>query len=73
MNKPVKLKLEAEKNYAWCTCGLSSKLPFCDGKHSDTGMHPLIFKVDETKDYWLCNCQLTKKPPFCDGSHKQIK
>jgi len=70
MKKPVKLKLEAGKNYAWCTCGLSDKLPFCDGKHSDTGMRPLIFSVDETKEYYLCACQHTQKPPFCDGSHK---
>jgi len=73
MNKPVKVKLEAGKNYAWCTCGKSKRLPFCDGNHSDTGMSPLIFKVDETKEYWLCACQHTNKPPFCDSSHKHIK
>ncbi len=63
------MELVAGKNYAWCTCGLSRRLPFCDGKHGDSGMQPLIFSVDETKIYKLCNCQLTDNQPFCDNSH----
>ena len=74
MNKEIKypatIELEAGKNYAWCTCGLSDRLPFCDGKHGKVGMQPLIFTVTETKTYKLCNCQLTANPPFCDNTHK---
>ena len=72
MKTPVKITLEADKNYAWCTCGKSRRLPFCDGNHSDTGMRPLIFSVEETKDYYLCRCQLTGTVPFCDGHHKKL-
>jgi len=65
----IKIKLEAGRNYAWYTCGQSKRLPFCDGKHSDSGMLPMIFSVDESKEYILCGCQLTSHPPFCDGTH----
>ncbi len=72
-NRPYKVKLEAGKNYAWCTCGLSSREPFCDGAHSDSGMRPFIFTVEETKEYFLCGCKLTDNPSFCDGTHKTLK
>ncbi len=72
-NRPYKIKLESVKNYAWCSCGLSKREPFCDGSHSDSGMHPLIFAVEETKEYNLCGCKLTSNPPFCDNTHKSVK
>jgi CDGSH-type Zn-finger protein len=31
--EPACVKVEAGKTYAWCTCGLSEKQPFCDGRH----------------------------------------
>ncbi|WP_394690324.1 CDGSH iron-sulfur domain-containing protein [Hoeflea sp.] len=31
---PVRVEVEADKTYFWCTCGLSSRQPFCDGSHS---------------------------------------
>ncbi len=71
-NKPYKVKLEAGKNYAWCTCGFSNREPFCDGAHSDSGMRPLIFTVGETKEYFLCGCKLTENQSFCDGKHKAV-
>ena len=70
-NSPEKVKLEIEKKYYWCTCGLSTKQPFCDGTHKAKGkFRPLIFAVSEKKEYFLCNFKKTKNPPFCDGSHK---
>ena len=30
---PYKVKVEKGKIYFWCACGLSNKLPFCDGAH----------------------------------------
>ena len=52
--KPIKTKLEKDRPYFWCTCGLSEKQPLCDGKHKSTELKPLNFTVDETKDYFLC-------------------
>ena len=33
-NAPYKVKVEKDKTYSWCSCGLSKKHPFCDGSHS---------------------------------------
>ena len=33
------------RTYAWCSCGESSKQPFCDGSHSDSSFAPIIEKV----------------------------
>ena len=27
---PYKVKVDKDKTYSWCTCGLSMKQPFCD-------------------------------------------
>ena len=32
-NNTKKIKLLPSKKYSFCTCGLSEKLPFCDGAH----------------------------------------
>lgn len=33
--KPVKIELDADETYYWCSCGKSKKQPFCDGSHKD--------------------------------------
>jgi len=70
--EPNNLQTEKDKNYAWCTCGLSDKQPLCNGAHKGTGFVPQIFKTDEAKEVWLCQCKQTKNPPYCDGSHKSL-
>ena len=67
--KPVAIELEAGRLYAYCTCGLSKKQPFCDGEHKGTGFKPFMFKTEETKTAHLCLCRKSSKGPFCDGSH----
>ncbi len=69
---PVKVSVEAGKTYSWCTCGESSKQPFCDGSHRGGPFVPLKFEASESKDVWLCNCKHTKNPGYCDGSHKAL-
>lgn len=66
----IPVALEAGKNYAWCTCGLSATQPLCDGKHKGTGMKPTVFQAEKTETKNLCACKATKNGPFCDGSHK---
>ncbi len=31
--EPMVVAVVPEKIYSWCTCGLSEKQPFCDGRH----------------------------------------
>ena len=68
---PIKVNLERDKDYYWCTCGLSKKAPFCDGSHKATNLVPLKFSVPEDKSYFICGCKKTNKKPFCDGSHSK--
>ncbi len=81
---PVCVRLEAGNTYAWCTCGLSEKQPFCDGTHkkiesalNESGEAVMPYKslkitVEEDKEVWLCRCKQTKSPPYCDGSHNKL-
>lgn len=69
---PYSVDVVEGKNYAWCSCGLSQKQPFCDGAHKDTGMTPVVWKADESKTVWLCGCKHSKKAQFCDGSHSSL-
>ena len=81
-NQPIMVKVEPGKIYAWCTCGLSDKQPFCDGKHKtlayeengETIMPFKSLKVEftEEKEVWFCQCKQTKNAPFCDGSHNML-
>ncbi len=70
--KPVKIELDADKTYYWCSCGKSKKQPFCDGSHTDTDFKPVEFSPDTTGPAWLCQCKHSKRSPFCDGSHKDL-
>ncbi len=71
--QPIQVELEAGKKYAWCTCGLSTNQPFCDGSHTPTNFKPLVFTAEESKTAYLCCCKQTKNPPYCDGSHKNVQ
>jgi CDGSH iron-sulfur domain-containing protein 3 len=74
--EPTMVTVEAGKTYAWCTCGLSEKQPFCDGGHKkieDGSFKSLKVEFTEAKEVWLCNCKQTKNPPYCDGSHNAFK
>ena len=58
--------------YAWCSCGKSSKQPYCDGSHMGSNMSPIIEKVDEAKKVAWCGCKHNQGGPFCDGSHAKL-
>ncbi len=67
---PIMFDAQKDKNYAWCTCGLSENQPFCNGAHKGTDFVPQICKETEDKKVALCTCKLTSNAPYCDGSHK---
>jgi CDGSH-type Zn-finger protein len=58
--------------YAWCSCGHSSKQPYCDGSHSGTEFRPIVERVSEDKKVAWCGCKHSSNGPFCDGSHSKL-
>ena len=63
------IDVEQGKSYFWCSCGKSSKQPFCDGSHKGTSFAPMQYKAEQSKKVFFCTCKLTKDQPLCDGSH----
>ena len=39
-DSPIGINVLEGKSYFWCTCGNSSKQPFCDGSHKGTEFMP---------------------------------
>lgn len=77
--KPSAVKVEAGKKYFWCSCGLSEKAPFCDGKHKEhrdengaIKMRPTMFEAKKDETLYFCNCKHSKSGMFCDGTHSKI-
>ena len=46
---PMPIEVEEGKTYFWCACGKSTKQPFCDGSHKDTGIVPVKITAEATK------------------------
>lgn len=58
---------------AYCQCGLSANLPYCDGAHARnaTGLAPLVCEVTAAGKRAVCQCHRSGDKPWCDGSHKR--
>ena len=69
---PIPVELEAGKTYAWCSCGNSSKQPFCDGSHKGSDFSPTMFTAEDSKTAYMCQCKHASEGIFCDGSHKTL-
>ncbi len=67
--KPLPMDMEPGV-YFWCSCGLTSFPPFCDGSHKGSGFQPVRLELTEPRRVWWCQCRRTQSPPLCDGSHK---
>lgn len=70
--QPYAVEVEEGKNYAWCSCGLSEKQPFCDGSHKGTEFKSVRYKAEKTGSVYFCGCKHTENQPLCDGSHKPL-
>ncbi|MHA1113096.1 MAG: CDGSH iron-sulfur domain-containing protein [Alphaproteobacteria bacterium] len=71
-NAPYPVEVEAGKTYYVCSCGKSTKLPFCDGAHKGTDWKPSPFEATESKQLYFCGCGKSTKGLFCDGTHKKL-
>jgi CDGSH-type Zn-finger protein len=69
---PMGVEVEAGKTYHWCTCGKSSRQPFCDGSHKGGSFSPKVYVPTHSGKVWLCACKRTHKAPLCDGTHKTL-
>ena len=45
----IAVNVEEGKSYYWCSCGKSSKQPFCDGSHKGSEFNPIVYKAEATK------------------------
>ena len=70
-NSPMAIDVEQGKSYYWCSCGLSERQPFCDGKHKATSLTPVKYDAAESKTVYFCTCKATANQPLCDGSHNR--
>ena len=69
---PYPVEVETGKDYYWCACGRSSKQPFCDGSHKDTGITPVKYTADKTGTAYFCGCKHSKHGALCDGTHSKL-
>ena len=69
---PIRTRVEADKSYFWCSCGLSANQPFCDGSHKGTDFAPVKWTATETKDVFFCACKHSADPVICDGTHAKL-
>jgi CDGSH iron-sulfur domain-containing protein 3 len=69
---PYPVEVETGKDYYWCACGRSSKQPFCDGSHKDTGITPVKYTADKTGTVYFCGCKHSKHGALCDGTHSKL-
>jgi CDGSH-type Zn-finger protein len=69
---PIPVELQAGKDYWWCSCGKSSKQPFCDGSHKGSTFAPTKYTAEKDEKVFFCACKNTKNGVKCDGSHKAL-
>ena len=46
---PIGVNVIEGKSYFWCTCGISSKQPLCDGSHKNTNFTPIRYLAEQSK------------------------
>ena len=69
---PFPVELTEGRKVFWCSCGRSSKQPFCDGSHKGTEFTPVAFEAPTAKTYYFCGCKASAKAPLCDGAHNAL-
>lgn len=69
---PFPVEVTEGKTYFWCSCGKSSKQPFCDGSHKETSFTPVKYTAEADKKVFFCGCKHTANNPMCDGTHAKL-
>ena len=69
---PFGIDVEAEKPYYWCSCGRSTKQPFCDGSHQGSQFTPIKYVAETSQTVYFCGCKHSLNGPLCDGRHNTL-
>ena len=69
---PIAVDVEAGRSYYWCSCGLSTRQPFCSGAHKGSGFAPVEYVAERSGRVYFCACKHSTKSPLCDGTHKTL-
>ncbi|MDF1720998.1 MAG: CDGSH iron-sulfur domain-containing protein [Minwuia sp.] len=69
---PFSVEVEAGKNYFWCSCGQSSKQPFCDGSHKGSDFAPTKYEAEKDGKVFFCGCKKSARGALCDGTHNKL-
>ncbi len=56
---------------AYCMCGVSENLPYCDGAHArkEVNVGPIVVEVEQPAKKAVCQCHRSDTLPWCDGTH----
>jgi len=70
---PIVIEETAGKK-AYCLCGHSQNLPYCDGSHAreGTGCAPIVVDVEADGKKAICQCHQSATLPWCDGTHSRL-
>lgn len=68
----IKIEIKQGQKYKWCSCGLSTNQPFCDGSHAGSNFKPIEYIATEDRIVGFCGCKHSKIKPICDGTHKSL-
>ncbi len=71
-NAPYKIDVKAGETYFWCSCGQSSKQPFCDGSHKGSEFTPVKYTAEKDGMLPFCGCRASSNAPVCDGTHRSL-
>ena len=66
---PYIVEAEEGKSAAFCACGRSANLPFCDGSHKGSDQVPRVVTYEKNGNVAICGCGRSGGLPYCDGSH----
>ena len=71
--KPIRVECEAGKEYSFCTCGHSKKIPYCDESHKKvneeqgTSYKPFKIIPEQDSSIWISSSN------WIEQKNKKIK